>query len=126
MKVKIAFPRLEFYGEAFKRQVVGEYERGGIGINDLRRKYQIKGHCTILRWCRKYGRLNYPETGVQGRPIKDPQKRKIKELERELMETKEKLLVYEKLVEITNRELGEDVRKNIATKLSENWHPKVG
>ena len=42
----------------------------------------------------------------------------------ELKEAKEKILVYEKLIEVTNRELGIDVRKNTATKLSENWHPK--
>jgi hypothetical protein len=56
--------------------------------------------------------------------LKDPQQRRIKELEAELKEAKEKLMVYEKLIEITNRNLGEDVRKNIATKLSENWPPK--
>jgi NTP pyrophosphatase (non-canonical NTP hydrolase) len=58
--------------------------------------------------------------------MKDPQKRKMKELEQELKETKEKLVVYEKLVEITNRELGEDVLKKIVAKLSKNWPPKVG
>lgn len=126
MKIKITFPRSKFYSEAFKRQVVGEYERGGVRKNDLKSKYQIGGHCSVLRWCRKYGRLYYPPKGKQGRPMKDPQKRKIKELEQELTEAKEKLLVYEKLIEITNRELGEDVRKNIATKLSKNWHPKAG
>jgi hypothetical protein len=55
----------------------------------------------------------------------NPQKRKIKDLEQELIEAKEKLLVYEKLIEITNRELGADVQKNIAAKLSKNWPPKV-
>ncbi len=56
--------------------------------------------------------------------MKVPQQRRIKELEHELKEVKEKLMVYEKLMEITNRELGEDKRKNIATKLPENWQPK--
>jgi transposase len=125
MRVKITFPPSTTYSEAFKRQIVGEYEGGGIRQKDLSRKYRIRGHCTILRWCRKYGRLYYPVKGYRGRPVKDPQKRKIKDLEQELREAKEKLLVYEKLIEITNRELGEDVRKKIVTKLSENWPPKV-
>jgi transposase-like protein len=126
MKIKITLPRSDLYGEAFKRQVVGEYERGGVTKNDLMRKYEIGGHCSVLRWCRKYGKLNYTPKGIQGRPMKDPQRRKIKELEQELKETKEKLEVYEKLIEITNRELGEDVLKKIATKLSKNWQAKVG
>ena len=127
MKIKITFPPSEYYSEAFKRQVVGEYERGGVTKDDLMEKYQIGGHCSVLRWCRKYGKLNYtPRKGIQGRPMKDPQKRKMKELDQELKETKEKLVVYEKLIEITNRELGEDVLKKIATKLSKSWPPKVG
>lgn len=105
MKINITFPRSTFYIEASKRQVVRKYERGGIRKNELQRKYQIGGHCSVLRWCRKYARSYYLPEGKQGRPMNDPQKRKIKELERELKETKEKL------IEITNRELGEDFAK---------------
>jgi uncharacterized protein YeeX (DUF496 family) len=56
--------------------------------------------------------------------LQDPQQRRIKELERKLKDSQEKILVYEKLIEITNRELGEDVRKKIATNLSEQWQAK--
>jgi hypothetical protein len=56
--------------------------------------------------------------------MKDPQKQRIKELEHELKEAQEKIMVYEKLIEIAKRESGVDVRKNIGTKLSENWQPK--
>jgi hypothetical protein len=57
--------------------------------------------------------------------MKDPQKNKIRMLEHELKEAKEKLRVYEKLIEVTNRELGIDIQKKIATKLSRNWQPKA-
>jgi transposase len=126
MKLKITFPCESQYSDAFKRQVVGEYEHGGVTKDDLMRKYQIRGHSTVLLWCRKYGKLPYQATGSQGRPMKDPQKKKIKELEHELKKAKEQLMVYEKLIEITNRELDVDIQKKIATKLSKNWHPKVG
>ena len=87
-------------------------------------KYKIGGHITVLQWCRKYGKLYYSRTTIPGRPLKDPQKQRIKELEHELREAREKILVYEKLIEVSKREAGIDVRKNIATKLSENWQPK--
>ena len=61
---------------------------------------------------------------MPGRPLKDPQKQRIKELEHELKEARQKILVYEKLLEINRRETGVDIRKNTATKLSENWQPK--
>lgn len=124
MKLKLQIPESERYSKTFRRQVVREFELGGITKQGLKRKYQIGGKSTVLQWCRKYGRLAYPSTGTQGRPLQDPQQRRIKELERKLKDSQEKILVYEKLIEITNRELGEDVRKKIATKLSEQWQPK--
>jgi transposase len=124
MKIRTNIPNDQRYSEAFRRQVVREYEQGGITKDGLMEKYQIGGHSTVLQWCRKYGRLVYSETSARGRPMQDPQKRRIKELERQLKDSQEKILVYEKLIEITNRELGEDVRKKIVTKLSKSWQVK--
>lgn len=124
MNIRLYIPTQSQYSEAFKRQVVREYEQGGQTKDGLMEKYQIKGHSQVLEWCRKYGKLAYPITSTRGRPLKDPQQRRIKELERELNESKEKIIVYEKLIEITNRELGRDIRKKIATKLSESWQEK--
>lgn len=124
MKIRNSTPSPTTYSEAFKLQVVREYEQGTRTKDDLMNKYRIRGHSTVLQWCRKYGKLYYPKTKVLGRPMKDPQKQRIKELEHELKEAREKIMVYEKLMEITKRESGIDVRKNIGTKLSENWQPK--
>ena len=45
------------YSEAFKRQVVGEIERGRHAtITAAQRAYGIKGSVTIPGWVRKYGR----------------------------------------------------------------------
>ena len=117
-------PSHPIYSQAFKLQVVREYERGNHTKDSLMSKYQIGGHSIVLQWCRKYGKLYYSKTTLSGRPMKDPQKQLIKELEHELKQAREKILVYEKLIEVTNRETGIDVRKNIDTKLSENWQPK--
>lgn len=117
-------PSKPFYSESFKRKVVREYEGGYLSKDDLMNKYKTGGHSTVLQWCRKYGKLYYPKVTSPGRPMKDPQKQRIKELEAALKETREKLLVYEKLIEITKRKTGLDLLKNIDTKLSENWQPK--
>jgi transposase-like protein len=124
MKRNSIVPAQTNYSQAFKRQVVREYELGNRTKDALMNKYNIRGHSTVLQWCRKYGKLYYSKKSLTGRPLKDPQKRRIKELEQELKEAVEKILVYEKLIEITKRETGIDVRKNIDTKLSENWQPK--
>jgi transposase-like protein len=124
MQTQISPPDQQKYSLAFKQQVVREYERGFHTKDDLMKKYQIGGHSTVLQWCRKYGKLNYLKTKAPGRPMKDPQKQRIKDLEYELKEAREKILIYEKLIEIAKRESGIDVIKNIDTKLSKNWQPK--
>jgi transposase len=123
--LKTAGPRRE-YSEAFKRQVVREYERGGITKDQLKRKYGIEGKSRVLTWCRKYGTLVYDSPAQNGRPMKDPQKQRIKELEKKLKAAELKLKVYDKLIEVTNRELDADIIKKIEAKLSESWQPKKG
>ena len=52
---------------------------------------------------------------------KDEQKARIKQLEKQLKEAELKIKIYDKLIEVTNRELDTDVIKKIEAKLSENW-----
>lgn len=110
------------YSESFKKQVVREYERGNISKDGLQEKYGLKGNSCVLKWCRKYGKFDYSTpTTKPGRPMSDPQSQRIKELEAKLKAAELKLKVYDKLIEVTNRELGEDVIKKIEAKLSESW-----
>lgn len=112
------------YSDSFKKQVVREYEQGLLNKDQLRRKYGIAGKSRVLTWCRKYGKFAYPQRQSCGRPMKDPQKQRIKELEAKLKAAEQKLKVYDKLIEITNRELDQDIIKKIEAKLSKNWQPK--
>lgn len=108
------------FSEAFKKQVVREFERGYLNKDQLMIKYGVKGKSAVLNWCRKYGRFVYPKSTSTGRPMKDPQKQRIKELEKKLKQAEEKLIIYDKLIEVTNRQLSEDVIKNIEAKLQES------
>ena len=106
------------YSEAFKRAVVAEYERGLLNKDQIQAKYGIGGNSRVLTWCRAYGKLHYPEAGSLGRPMKDPQKQRIKELEKQLADTKLKLLAYEKLIEIAEQEEGVSILKKDEAKQS--------
>ena len=99
------------YSEAFKHMVVSEFERGPLNKDQLQAKYGIGGNSRILAWCRKYGKLHYPAKGKRGAPMKDPQKQRIKELEKELAEARLKLLAYEKLVSIAEQQEGISILK---------------
>ena len=117
------------YSESFKRMVVAEFERGPLNKDQLQEKYGIGGNSSILVWCRRYGKLHYPEKGIiNGRPMKDPQKQRIKDLERALAQEKLKVTAYEKLIEIAEREEGVSILKKDAAKqlpsLDDNTHAK--
>ena len=106
------------YSEAFKRSVVSEYERGLLNKDQIQAKYGIKGNSVVLEWCRKYGKLHYPKAGALGRPMKDPQKQRIKDLEKQLADAKLKLIAYEKLIEIAEQEEGISILKKDEAKQS--------
>lgn len=120
IRILVTLPQKK-YSEAFKKQVVSEYEGGIMNKDQLQLKYGIKGHSRVLVWCRKYGKLHYPKSTSMGRPLKDTQKRQIKELEDKLKKAEVKIKVYKKLIEITEKELGTDIIKKIGARLSKNW-----
>jgi hypothetical protein len=47
--------------EAFKKQVVREFEKGLVSKDQLKRKYDIKSNSAVLKWFRKYGKFVYAE-----------------------------------------------------------------
>ncbi|WP_139119583.1 IS3 family transposase [Elizabethkingia meningoseptica] len=99
------------YSEAFKRAVVKDYERGILNKAQIQSKYGIGGKSRVLEWCRKYGKLHYPKFSSIGRPMKDPQKQRIKELEKQLEDARLKVLAYEKLISVTEKEEGISILK---------------
>jgi transposase len=107
------------YSEAFKRAVVADYERGLLNKDQIQLKYGIGGNSRVLTWCRKYGKLHYPKAGALGRPMKDPQKQRIKDLEKQLGDAKLKLIAYEKLIAIAEKEEGISILKKDEAKQSE-------
>lgn len=104
------------YSESFKRAVVKDYERGILNKDQIQSKYGIGGNSRVLEWCRKYGKLHYPKFSAIGRPMKDPQKQRIKELEKQLEDARLKVLAYEKLISITEKEEGISILKKDAAK----------
>jgi len=114
---KVKSPKIK-YGINFKKMVVKEFEKGLLNKDELKRKYNISGNSRVLVWCRKYGKLHYPAKANAGRHMKDPQKQRIKELERLLEDEKLKVIAYQKMIEITEREEGISILKKGEAKQS--------
>jgi hypothetical protein len=115
---------VELFANIGALTIGSELEQGVLNKDQLQNKYGIGGKSTVLEWCRKYGKFAYNSPAQNGRPMKDPQKQRIKELEKKLKAAELKLKVYDKLIEITNRELKQDVIKKIEAELSRSLHQK--
>lgn len=115
------------YGEAFKRQVVDQIERGEFtGVFQASRCYGIKGSATVSRWVRRYGneKLLPKQIKIMSRKEIDETlelKKRVRELERALAQTQMLSLLNESYLEIACERMGtepESFKKKHATSLS--------
>jgi len=112
------------YSESFKIHVVGEIESGKISKSAARRKYDISGHSTVLKWCRKYGYNNYNQKVFNGGIMSNEAdeiillNNEIKALKQELEEVRMKNVVMDTFVDLAEKELGIPIRKKYGAKQS--------
>lgn len=116
-KIKKSAPP-QIYSDAFKRQVVSELESGLNTKAGLKRKYGIAGNSCLPRWCKQFGKLTYKDQYVKGRPMKDPNQQKIKQLEEQLRQKELELDAYRKFINIAEKELHIKIVKKSGTKQS--------
>ena len=109
--------RVRRYSEAFKRQVVEEYEAGA-SLTWLQQKYDIGSRETIKQWVRRYGRegLHHEVVYVQRAEEREQLKRlqeKVRALEGVVAQlTLEKVRLEEELALYRELHGDEVVKKN--------------
>jgi len=106
------------YSEGFKKRIVQEYSRGLLNKEQLRAKYEIGGKSRILTWCRKYSNLHHLEKTSAGRPMKNADKQRIKDQDRQIKELQLKVKAYETLIAIAEKEDGVNILKKAGAKQS--------
>jgi transposase len=108
------------YSEGFKKRVVQEYSRGILNKEQIRLKYGIGGKSQVLNWSRKYSNLHHLEKTSSGRPMKNADKQRIKDQDRQIKELQLKVKAYETLIAIVKKEDGIDILKKDVAKQSES------
>jgi len=107
------------YSEAFRIQVVREYEQDAISLNALRQRYGIS-IVTIQKWIKKYNSqgLRYKTMTIQT----PDERNRLKELEAENARLKALVAdlslekaILESTVAVIERDYGIDVKKNELT-----------
>lgn len=108
------------YSQAFKQQVVREYEAGA-SIYSLRQKYGVSGYQTIKRWIEQYSRSGYRSELVVIQTVDDQlevkaMKQRIVALERALAETVLENRMLQTTLEVAGQALEIDLKKNFGKK----------
>jgi transposase-like protein len=108
--------KVKRYSQAFKQQVVREYESGS-SINQLRQRYGIGGHHTVKQWIKQYSRAGYRGGMVVIQSIEDQEnlkglKRRVAELESALAESVLENRMLQTTVTVASQALGIDIKKN--------------
>jgi len=115
------------YTLAFKLAVVEQVEKGELTYKQAQDRYGIQGRSTVLVWLRKHGRQNWGPMAHYGRmsdhnpstnsPALTPEQR-IKELEAQLKEAREKSQFFEAVIEVLKQDYGVRVVKKPVGKSS--------
>lgn len=104
------------YSEAFRIQVVREYEAGA-SVTALKQKYAIKGAGTVQRWIDKYSsqglrhRLMIIQSPEEQNQVKSLQSR-IQQLEQLVAQLSLDKLMLESSLAVLEREAGLERKKN--------------
>jgi transposase len=112
------------YSETFKIHVVAEVESGKLSIAEANRKYNIAGHTTVSKWCRKYGKSTNKQNNLKGTIMAKEEHEivrlhnEIKALKANLDDERMKNVVLETMVDIAEKELDIPIRKKYGAKQS--------
>lgn len=110
------------YTLAFKLAVVDQVEKGELTYKEAQARYGIQGKSMVLTWLRKHGHQDWGRMASSGR-MRDrncpegsmPQaltpEQRIKELEVELREAREKAQLFEAVLDVLKKDYGVRVVK---------------
>jgi transposase-like protein len=110
------------YSETFKIHVVSEVENGRLSLAEANRKYNITGHMTVSKWCRKYGTNTNKQLTMKGTIMAREEHEilrlhnEIKALKANLEDAQMKNVVLETMVDIAEKELEIPIRKKYGAK----------
>lgn len=106
------------YTLTFKLSVVDQVEKGELSYKEAQMRYGIQGRSTVLTWLRKHGRQDWggmascrPMKTPNAPPLPQTPEQRIKELEVQLREAREKAQLFEAVIEVLKKDYGVRVVK---------------
>jgi len=106
------------YSLAFKLAVVDQIEKGEMTYKQAQQRYGIQGRSTVLVWLRKHGHLDWSlgsttaSIPMSKSPSEQTPEQRIKELEKQLKESKMKAHFFERVVDLMKEDYGIEIKKS--------------
>ena len=106
-----------------RRKIVEELLSGTISLSELRKKYNIGGHETIMRWVKEYQSEdhNLLSSGMETPNDKSSDvntEKTFQDLEAELKLARLKIIALETMIDVAEEQLNIEIRKKSGTKPS--------
>ena len=107
-----------------KLQIVSEIERGHISVTSAARRYGIQSRSTVVRWLRKHGSFDWENQTPSNMPKTNEQKimeleakvkllnKQKKLLENQLNTADKKIIIFDMMIDIAEKEYNIPIRKN--------------
>ncbi len=123
MKTKTKLKKRRVFSESFKKARVKDYEKGTFSVLELSRHYHIQS-CVLYRWIRKYSIYNHHQTRIVVESksltkVNQSLREQVKALEAALGRKQLEIEYLEKVLEISSKDLGVDLKKKLGT---EYWN----
>lgn len=100
------------YNLGFKLAVVEQVEKGELTYKQAQKIYGIQGRSTVLNWLRKHGKLDWSCSRIASmNDTQETPEQKIKRLERELADERDRNLLLNEMIDIVDRDYGAGLRK---------------
>ena len=117
------------YTMTFKLAVVDQVEKGELTYKQAQERYGIQGKSMVLTWLRKHGRQDWGTVALSDRMSDQNQiprtglnemtpEQRIKELEVQLKEAREKAQLFEAMLDVLKKDYGVRVVKKPSGKFS--------
>lgn len=107
------------YTLGFKLAVISQVEKGDFTYKQVQKYYGIQGRSTVLVWLRKYGNLDWSKPMIHSmKKSEETPSQKIKRLERELADEKLMNKILNTMIDISDEQLGTQIRKKYNTQQS--------
>lgn len=113
------------YNLGFKLALVNQVEKGELTYKQAQKAYGIQGRSTVLVWLRKHGTLDWKKPILHSMPkSKETPAQTIKRLESQLADERLKNEILNKMIDLSDKQLGTSIKKKYLSKQSEEYNKK--